>query len=285
MQYSMSDELMKAGKHAATIARHKYQGLERGLVPDAKSETATVTFIKYKSKTYAVTAQHVIQTFDKLAKADGHLFEGYSCVQDPGVAILGPFLTPPAHYPEKEPDIAICPVIEKLPAQIGKTAFEIRPEDDATWPITHALAVGFPTVEKHDIKDEFGETKLALPCIHAVAEGLNSPGVSDQVQFHSELSKKPSIVSLSGMSGGPVFWSDGTNYGLIGFVKEALDVTPKEGEETFYIEPKVNFICQRVDHVIMERWLQYIDANWQKERDKINNSIRHQSAAPSSDQR
>jgi hypothetical protein len=206
MQYPMSDELMKAGQHAATIARFKYQGLERGLVPDAKSETATVTFIKYADRTYAVTARHVIQTFESLVKKDGFQFEGYSCVQYPGVAIAGPFLMPPAQYPYRDPDIAICPVNEQLPAKIGKTAFEVRREGDAKWPVTHALAVGFPTVEKHDVEDELGRTKLALPCVHAVAEGLDSSGTSDQVQFHSELSEKPSVVSLSGMSGGPVFF-------------------------------------------------------------------------------
>jgi hypothetical protein len=175
-----------------------------------------------------------------------------------------------------------CPVHQQLPARIGKTAFEIRPQDDATWPVTHALAIGFPTVEKHDVEDKLGGTRLALPCVHAVAEGLKSPGTSDQVQFNSELSEKPSVVSLSGMSGGPVFWSDGTNHGLIGFVKEALDVTPKDSEETFYTEPRVNFICQRVDHAIIERWLQYVDENWQKERDKINNSLRQPRTSPSS---
>lgn len=274
MQFPLSDELMKAGQHAATIARLKYCGLERLLVPDARSETATVTFIKYGGRTYAVTARHVIQTFDSLAKNDGIQFEGYSCVQDPGVAIVGPFLTPPANYPDREPDIAICPIHEDLPSKIGKTPFEIRRQDDAIWPVTHALAVGFPTVEKHDIKDELGRTRLALPCVHAVAQGLNSSGSSDQVQFHSELSQKPSVVSLSGMSGGPVFWSDGTNLGLIGFVKEALDITPKEGEATFYTEPKVNFICHRVDHSILVNWFQYVDVNWQNERDKINNALR-----------
>lgn len=273
MKYPVADEVTKACRHAATIARLKFQGMERGLVPAAASETATVTFIKINDKTYAVTARHVIEGLNKLAQDEGIQFEGYSCVQAPGVAINGPFLMPPAEYPEPQPDIAICPVQENLPGKINKTPFEIRPRDDAKWPVSHAIAFGFPMAEKRDVQDELGATRLALPCVHALAEGLNSPGTSDQVQFHSELSEKPGIVSLSGMSGGPVFWSDGTNYGLIGFVKQALDITPKDGEDTFYTEPKVNFICQRADFAILERWTRYVDANWQKERDKINIAI------------
>jgi hypothetical protein len=186
------------------------------------------------------------------------------------VAILGPFLTPPPQYPYSEPDIAICPVNEELPSRIHKTPFEIQKQDDATWPVPYALAVGFPTFEKYEVEDSPGKFKLVLPCVHAIAEGLDSPGTSDQILFNSELSEKPCIKSLSGMSGGPVFWSDGKNYGLIGFVKEALDITPKADEETFFFEPKVNFICQRVDYQIIAKWLEYVDANWEHKRNSIN---------------
>jgi hypothetical protein len=265
MGYPVSDTVMKACRHGATIARLKFNGLERGLIPDAASESATVSFIKVKGKTYALTAHHVIEVLDRLAMLDGSRFEGYACVQAPGVAIGGPFLRPPADYPYSPPDIAICPVHERLPAQINKTPFEVYPEDDATWPVTHAVAVGFPTLAKRDTQDEQGRIRLALPCVHALAEGLDSSDSSDQVQFHSEIEEKPGIVSLSGMSGGPVFWSDGTRSGLIGFVKEALDITSKEGE-SLCSPPRVNFICQRVDFATMERWAQYVDANWAEAR-------------------
>lgn len=273
MDYPLADAVIDTCRHVATIARLKYQGLERGLVPPADSATATVTFVKVKDKTYAVTAHHVIAALDTLAMRDGKQFEGYLCLQSPGVTILGPFLTPPPDFPDPPPDIAMCPVDKRLPGRIGKVPFEVLPQHDAKWPVSHAVAVGFPTVEKHDRQDEQGGVRLAMPCVHAVAEGLNSSGSSDQVQFHSEILDRPKVVSLSGMSGGPVFWSDDNKYGLIGFVKEALDVTPKEGEETFYTEPKVNFICQRVDFAILEKWTHYVDMNWRKERAKINSLI------------
>jgi hypothetical protein len=63
-------------------------------------------------------------------------------------------------------------------------------------------------------------------------------------QNHKEGAREP-FSQLSGMSGGPVFWSDGTACGLLGFVKEALDVKPAPGVETLPAGPKVDFICQR----------------------------------------
>jgi hypothetical protein len=155
-----------------------------------------------------------------------------------------------------------------------KVAFEICVKGNAKWPVPFAIAVGFPTSSKNEVQDDIGATRLGLPCVHAVAQGLNSPGTSDQVQFFSELAERPNISSLSGMSGGPVFWSDEHHYGLIGFVKEALDVTPAEGEDSIFKEPKVNFICQRVDFEIFQKWAEYVDHNWQDERDKINAAIK-----------
>lgn len=274
MNYSVHDDVMKSCRHAATISRLKYQGLERGLVPAASSETATVTFIKFSGKTYAVTAWHVIEIFKKLAEADGVPFEGYSCIQAPGVAILGPFLRPPAELNSAQPDIAICPVHSDLPKRINKAPFEIHAKDDAKWPVQFAIAIGFPTTSKNEVKGDIGATRLGLPCVHAVAEGLGALGTSDQIQFFSELAERPNISSLSGMSGGPVFWSGEDSYGLIGLVKEALDVSPVEGEDSFFNEPKVNFVCQRVDYEILRRWTNFIDDNWQIERNKICETIK-----------
>jgi hypothetical protein len=272
--YPISEAVNKACRHAATIARLKFQDMERLMAPPPTSKTATVTFIKLNHKTHAVTARHVVETFDKLAQRDGEPFEGYQCVQGDGAALPSPFLTPPADYPFQKPDIAICPVRQDLPEKVGKIAFEIRPEDDPKWPVSHAIAIGYPTNEKHDTKDQVGATRLAMRCVHAIAEGMNSPGSSDQVQFLSELPERPAVGSLSGMSGGPVFWSDRTSQGLIGFVKEALDVTLTEGAAKLFDKPKVNFICQRADFAIFGRWAEFVNENWQKERDKINAAIK-----------
>ena len=74
------------------------------------------------------------------------------------------------------------------------------------------------------------------------------------------------------MSGGPVFWSNGTAFGLLGFVKEALDVTPDEGAETLYSDPKVNFICQRASYEMFAAWAAYADREFPLQRVAINDA-------------
>ena len=278
MNFHVDDELLHACKHVATISRSKYHGLDRSFVPPASSKTATVTFIEINDKSYAMTAHHVIKTFRNEAKEEGSSCEGYYCVQSPGVAINGPFLIPPpTELITATPDIAICPIDKELPSYINKEAFRVVAQNDANWPISHAVAIGFPTNEKYDLKDSHGNLNLALSCVHAVAEGLDSNELSDQIQFLSELPEMPTVGNLSGMSGGPVFWSDGARHGLLGFVKEGGDISVSKCEETPLTKPKVNFICQRVDYAIMESWTNYIDEKWQSERDKINASISRES--------
>lgn len=252
-KFEFDEEIIGGCRYVASFARLKYHGLERHMVPDPAVDTATVTFIRVHGKTYACTAFHVIEFFQRSAESEGIRFEGYMCLQQPGVMIGGPFIRAPREYPFSDPDVAICPVHEDLPARIGKVAFEVLPSGDATWPVSHAIGFGFPTLEKRDVEDDAGSLRMGLSCVHVVAEGLSSPGTSDQIQFHSELIEKPSVRSLSGMSGGPVFWSDGNRHGLVGLIKEAFDVVPKGDVENFYTEPKANFICQRADYSIINR--------------------------------
>ena len=92
-----------------------------------------------------------------------------------------------------------------------------------------------------------------MECCHAVAEGVSS-GHGDQVQFYSEIADQPEVSSLSGMSGGPVFWSGGDEaFGLIGIVKQAMsnETTP----QTLSGGSKVHFICQRFSAVEFEHWV------------------------------
>lgn len=272
-QYPIADELQHAGRHCATIARLKFSDDSgRRFLPAPDEPTATVTFIDFGEKTYAVTAKHVIDIFTGLSETAGCWHEGYFVPAKPGSAILGPFITPPSpslvglHV---KVDVAICPVDPRLPGHVGKTAFKVEPSGDAQWPLTHALAVGFPTDAKADVHGP-GGYRLGMRCVHALAESVGGSPESDQVQFYSDLPERIDHSSLSGMSGGPVFWSTEASYGLLGFIKEALDVVSVPGEETIYNGPRVNFICSRVDYRVLTDWFHHVDVHWQAARDQLN---------------
>jgi hypothetical protein len=89
-------------------------------------------------------------------------------------------------------------------------------------------------------------------------------------QTCSELEQVSEIEELSGMSGGPVFWSDEERYGLLGFVKEAPTVVASGGGEELTDKPRVQIMCQRASYADLERWTAYADSEWPAARVALN---------------
>jgi hypothetical protein len=268
---AFADEMQKACRHCATFARANSKLIyERRLIPRPEDETATVTFVRFEGRTFAATDLHVIEAFRRQAENDDQPFESYFLPAGKGVVIQPPFIAAPQDWRGRAPDIALREIDPALPAYMGKEAFELRPDVRPAYPIPYAGAVGFPTAAKGNKTELLGD-RLAMPCVHAVAEGVGAPPESaDQVQFFSEIEARPDIASLSGMSGGPVFWSDGQNLGLLGFVKEALDVVPRPGEEALYAGPRVNFIVSHVTYDTFREWAEHALREFPKQRDELN---------------
>jgi len=182
---AFADDLQDAGKFCATIARAKMsEFINRGFIPRVKDDTATVTFIEVEGKTYAVTAYHVIESFQKQAEADGVAPEGCFLPAAPGAFIGPPFVRPPATFPYPQADIAIRPIDgNTLPT--GKRVYKLA-KSSPNFPIPYALAAGFPTAAKETLPEPGGE-RLRLVGVHAIAEGVGSSATSDQLQFYSEV--------------------------------------------------------------------------------------------------
>jgi hypothetical protein len=137
----------------------------------------------------------------------------------------------------------------ELPAHLGKEAF--HPTEQAQPELfPYALAAGFRTTRMNKVESHNG-WQIAMRCCRAVAEGVTT-GQGDQVHSYSEISDSPVIVSLSGMSGGPAFWSDGTARGLIGIVKQTM--SHEEGVDTLGGGPRVHFICRHFSAEEFARW-------------------------------
>jgi hypothetical protein len=71
-KFVFADEMLHAGKFCATIARALAADFHRRrFIPRPTDDTATVSFVKFDGKTYAVTARHVIERFAAQAAAEG----------------------------------------------------------------------------------------------------------------------------------------------------------------------------------------------------------------------
>lgn len=273
--FDFADELQRACQYCATIGRADLQRFfDRGLVPRHTDATATVTFIRVEHQAYAVTAGHVVRAFDRQSAGENRGIGPYSVPAGEGALIQPPFIWPPAAYPYRAPDLAITPISDEILGRVGKIAFELRPHPEPQYPIPYAMAVGFPTLAKAERHEPDG-TRIAMQCVHAIAHGLGAPEHTDQVQFFSEIKRNPEITSLSGMSGGPVFWSDANQFGLVGFVKEALDVAPVEVEEHISAGPRVNFIVEHSPYERLQTWTDHARQQWAEQRALLNATVPH----------
>jgi hypothetical protein len=213
-----------------------------------------------------VTASHVVKAFENMARADGIEYEGYCIPKEPGGIFLGPFLEVPSRLGGQKVDIAIRKIPADWIARFGKRPYLIRPDNDPQKLPVFAVAAGFPTGEKTDSTELM---KMRMAGVIAIAEGRGGSLSADQLQFYSELSQAPSVKSLSGMSGGPGFWSEGEAHGLLGLVKEAGATTAGDPEGLF---PNANshFVVERTTYENLREWLSFVDDNWDRERRRLN---------------
>lgn len=286
VDYEVADEMKEIGKHCATISRGMFRvgdsgfknvdgfirGNSRGVVPYSHEDTATLTFISFHDRCYAVTAAHVIAAFAAMAERDGNPYEGYYLPAAPGVLFTGPFVRVPERCSGHTVDVAIRPFPLDKVRLIGKSPYVIKGDNDPSELPPVALAAGFPTAEKCDAHEL---QRMQMRGVTAVAEGIGGRLEADQLQFYSELLEGPSVKSLSGMSGGPVFWSIENRHGLLGFVKEATSSTAGN-PEGLIPHPNSHFIVERATHDMLEKWFDFVDANWQQERNKLNQAIENQ---------
>ncbi len=256
-ELTLADPLDGACKYCAPIARAKMKEFfKRALIPREDELTATVTFIKVRERTYAVTARHVTDGFERNVRDEGEEAESYFIPINNGRILRPSFVQPPSTFIQPEPDIVVMPIPDDLPSHVGKKAFEILDKPEPEFPLSHSLAVGFPTSAKSQQSEENG-SRMQFPCVFAVAEGTGTKDqMADQLQFLSEINE-PVEIELSGMSGGPVFWSKDEEHGLLGFVKEAHGAVANGETESLWSNKHVQYICQRAKYEDLIRWTNF----------------------------
>ena len=74
--------------------------------------------------------------------------------------------------------------------------------------------------------------------------------IQDAIEEHKD------IDVLSGMSGGPIIWSDANKFGFAGIVVEGLDIQPKKGQ--LVEEPGIWIHGERITTELFERWIKSI---------------------------
>jgi hypothetical protein len=250
MAYTISEEFgANACKHCAPLFIVR-QHIE--VAPRAEDPSATLTFIKFQGRTYGITCKHVVTTLrDRIKESGSEFSHTFFIALKRHHVVQDRFFIPPGDWVTPEPDIAIRELIPDFPAHVGKIALDIDANPvPALSEVSFAIAVGFPDRLKTQTPSSLGY-QLAMPCVHAVADNISKAGPS--FTLFSELQATPNIRDLSGMSGGPIYWSDQAAYGLLGITYESSPL-----EDSLSGTASVHIKGHLADREAVERWVSHV---------------------------
>lgn len=251
--FEMADGIKEARKFCTAFGIVPKQTEYVPQLLNAGMDNGTLTFIEHGNDYFAVTCKHVVEVMRFRNKKYGEGSYVLATLKD-GTYLLGDEF----HIPSSpagshvDLDIAIAHIPRDFPAQIGKRFLKLAAaNDERPIPLKYAIAVGFPTGDKTETYGPDGY-RVVMPCVQATAEAM----VSER-QFLSILSDAPATGDLSGMSGGPVFWSTADDFGLVGFVYEG-DQTGVANDMIQH--PRIRFFVETCDYHEFSRWTEELRA-------------------------
>lgn len=223
MKYPICDTLKSnAAKHcvALVITENIEQDANNRLrlaQPKETLRSGTLTFVASKGRTFGITCKHVVQHYRDLEVTDKGAYSMRTMLND-FLVVMDRFKIPQPQYGDGPLDIAIREVMPKFVKELGKEPFDLDASPDMPSEIRHGYAIGFPETLKRRIQSDPLGYKISMPQLEVLAELQSTP--CSRFQLFSELEQPPTHSDFSGMSGGPIFWSTETEYGMLGITYE-----------------------------------------------------------------
>ena len=202
--------------------------------PSDEIKNGTITFVELEGKTYGITCWHVIESYRKAEEKHGQHSHTMRTMVNGFYVIIDRFIRPTPEYGQPPLDIAIRELNPALLRELGKKPLSIASLPDIPKDIQHAIAVGFPTDLKHKKHENKAFHQISMPHVVLLAE-LNGSIPTQRFTLFSELEEKPDILDYSGASGGPIFWSTETEYGILGIIYESVAGSELIGEKAIHV--------------------------------------------------
>lgn len=132
--------------------------------------------------------------------------------------VLDRFIRPEPQFGDPEIDIAVRELNPDLLSAIGKIPMDLDAQMETPQDIHHGYAVGFTEMMKYKKMEDEAGYRISMPQVEILAEIGGFP--AHRFTLFSELDNPPAQTDYSGMSGGPIFWSTDTDYGVFGIIYE-----------------------------------------------------------------
>lgn len=240
---------------------------ESSLVPnefDEKSvRSGTLTFISYKNEHFAITCNHVLEALESRREAWRKEQKKKYDIKPPieGYQLFTPIDNNQYHFNYKltsasklsdgsQPDIAIARVNMHSITRLKRKPILLANKKQL--PVT-GIASGYPE-QQRSIKNGKHISTFSPKFVTCTATLQVTENGGLLIQ--DTIEENNGLDSLSGMSGGPIIWSDSNRFGLAGIVREGLDIQPKDGQ--LMVEDGIWIHGERITPDIFEQWIKYL---------------------------
>lgn len=189
---------------------------------DVSTRTGTFTFVKRHGRHYAVTCRHIAKAVSNPAMVPNARNPTLAIDIDRMVLNLSHFTAkglapaikaPHADTERDEIDVAIAPLDGSfwplLADRKNKFAIDLDAWQEPDWSsVKWCLAAGYPDEHKTGVMHD-GTDKISSPLFVVVAEATSHLGRDERYITLSSTLEKPHGYYFSGMSGGPVYATEG----------------------------------------------------------------------------
>lgn len=204
---------------------------------ESSVRSGTLTFVAYKGELFAITCKHVLDALEKKQsrwkreQLDKYGFESpidgfhlFTPIDNNQFHFNYKLTSAPSREDGSQPDVAIARIKLSSITRLGRKPIIFAQKD--LLPET-GIASGYPEQQRvirqgNNFNTFFPKFSTCIATMQMTAKG--DILIQDTIEDHKGLD------NLSGMSGGPIIWTNEERFGLAGIVKEGLDIQPKEGQ-------------------------------------------------------
>lgn len=148
------------------------------------------------------------------------------------------------------PDVAIARVKRESISRLGRKPIVLAKKNEL--PKT-GIASGYP--EEQRVVKQGEKVSMFSPKFSACIASMQTTAKGD-ILIQDTIEDNQGLDVLSGMSGGPIIWSDRNRFGLAGIVREGFDIQPKQG--TLMVENGIWIQGERITVELFEKWLEIV---------------------------
>ena len=246
------------------------------ILPDGNTlplvRNGTLTFIEHEGITYGVTCGHVLDALNSFNGANETEMSKYCEGPLPEIAkyhffvsignqqhhVRGNFHKVPPEFGIPRPDIAIAHLPPDFVSSIGRKCIKMSnwPDESALCdPSLTGIACGYPEMNRTSAKTDVPGIETLGKEFVALRAKFDSFS-KDRIRILDKIAETKGVNVLSGMSGGPLFWSTKKSWGLAGIIKVGGDLNPniRTESEDEHFEPTINVVAEPITKERLESW-------------------------------